>query len=113
MTKNVLIMAANGQISQIIEQRILTEAQFSDVHLTLFLRKKSRLNQLVNNERVTLIEGSLDSMADIQAAVAGQDIVFVGVVDQTADNSSNAICCGRHESSRSRALDLYKCLGNL
>lgn len=32
-------MAANGQISQIIEQRILTEAQFSDVHLTLFLRK--------------------------------------------------------------------------
>lgn len=35
---------------------------------------------------MTLIEGSLDSVADIQAAVAGQDIVFVGVVDHTADN---------------------------
>lgn len=86
MTKNVLIMAANGQISQIVEQRILSEAQFSDVHLSLFLRNKSRLSQLAKNERVTLIEGSLDSAADIQAAIAGQDIVFVGVVDHTADN---------------------------
>lgn len=86
MTKNVLIMAANGQISQIVEQRVLEETQFSDVHLTLFLRDKARLSQLAHNDRVTLIEGSLDNAADIKAAVAGQDIVFVGVVDHTKDN---------------------------
>ncbi|MCA1344065.1 NAD(P)H-binding protein [Lactiplantibacillus pentosus] len=86
MTKNILIMAANGQISRLVEERVLNEAQFADVHLTLFLRNKDRLANLANNPRVTLIEGSLDSAADIKVAVAGQDIVFVGVVDHTADN---------------------------
>lgn len=79
-------MAANGQISRLIENRILGEEAFADVHLTLFLRNKNRLTNLANNPRVTLIEGSLDSVADIKVAVAGQDIVFVGVVDHTADN---------------------------
>ncbi|WP_099973911.1 NAD(P)H-binding protein [Lactobacillus terrae] len=86
MTKNVLIMAANGQISQIVEDRILEDDKYSDVHLTLFLREKDRLSKFNNNPRVTLVEGSLDSESDIQAAAENQDIVFVGVVDHTEDN---------------------------
>ncbi|BAP86337.1 saccharopine dehydrogenase related protein [Paucilactobacillus hokkaidonensis JCM 18461] len=86
MTKNVLIIAANGQISQLIEGRILNEDKYADVHLTLFLRNKSRLASLANNSRVTLVEGSLDSLDDLKQAVDGQDIVFVGVVDHTSDN---------------------------
>lgn len=86
MTKNVLIVAANGQISQLIEGRILDESKFDDVHLTLFLRNKSRLANLANNSRITLVEGSLDSLDDLKLATDGQDIVFVGVVDHTSDN---------------------------
>lgn len=86
MTKNVLIIAANGQISRIIEDRVLDEAKFDDVHLSLFLRDKSRLSNLANDSRVTLIEGSLDSQADLNEAVKNQDLVFVGVVDHTSDN---------------------------
>lgn len=86
MVKNVLIVAANGQISRIIEARLLNEAAFSDVHLTLLLRNPKRLASLADNARVTLIEGSLDAESDLKSAVAGQDIVFVGVVDHTADN---------------------------
>ena len=41
---------------------------FSDFHLTLFLQHKSRLSHYANNDHVTLIEISLDSPVDIQAA---------------------------------------------
>ncbi|MGR3741145.1 NAD(P)H-binding protein [Companilactobacillus sp. DQM5] len=86
MTKKVLIMAANGQISRLIEQPLLMESKFNDVELTLFLRDKERLSNLKDNSRVTLIEGSLDDIDDVRAAVVDQDIVFVGVVDHTIDN---------------------------
>lgn len=86
MRKKVLVVAANGQISRLIEQRLLSEDRFKDVELTLFLRNKNRLSDLKDNPRVTLIEGSLDNLDDVKDAVIGQDIVFVGVVDHTNDN---------------------------
>lgn len=49
------ILAANGQIARIVENRILNEYQFKDVELTLLLRNASRLNDLKDNPRVTLI----------------------------------------------------------
>lgn len=39
--KKVLIMAANGQISRLVEERVLTEPEFSDVELTLFYAIKN------------------------------------------------------------------------
>lgn len=84
--KKVLIMAANGQISRLIEDRILSEKAFDEVELTLFLRDKNRLASLANNERVTLIEGSLDNYDAVKNAIKGQNLVFVGVVDHTDDN---------------------------
>ena len=79
-------MAANGQISRIVAQRILNEERFNDVHLTLFLRNQARLADLADNPRVTLIEGNLDSADDVASAMKDQDLVFVGVVDHGADN---------------------------
>jgi len=45
MQKKVMILAANGQIARLVENRILTEPTFKDVDLTLFLRDASRLSQ--------------------------------------------------------------------
>lgn len=39
----LLILAANGQIARIVEERILTEDKFKDVDLVLLLRRASRL----------------------------------------------------------------------
>lgn len=86
MTKKVLILAANGQISRLVEERLLTDSKFDDVEVTLFLRDKERLSDLKGNSRVSLIEGSLDNLDDVRTAVVGQDVVFVGVVDHTSDN---------------------------
>ena len=75
------ILAANGQISRIVENRILNEDQFKDVELTLLLRNASRLNDLKDNPRVTLIEGNLNNPDDVEKAVQGQDMVFNAVMD--------------------------------
>lgn len=86
MTKKVLIMAANGQIARIVTTRLLSESQFQDVELTLFLRNASRLTDWSADPRVTVMEGSLDDYAAVLRAVTGQDIVLVAVVDHTEDN---------------------------
>lgn len=75
------ILAANGQIARIVEERILNEDQFKDVELTLFLRNSSRLNNLANNPRVTLIDGDLNDPKDVEKAIEGQDMVFNAVID--------------------------------
>lgn len=86
MTKKVLILAANGRIARIVEHRILTEAAFADVDLTLFLRDASRLDDLDDNPRVTLVDGDLTDESAVSEATAGQDLVFVAVVDHDDQN---------------------------
>ncbi|QLL69957.1 NAD(P)H-binding protein [Lactobacillus sp. 3B(2020)] len=75
------ILAANGQIARIVENRILNEDQFKNVELTLFLRNSSRLNNLADNPRVTIIEGDLNNPEDVEKAIKGQDMVFNAVID--------------------------------
>ncbi|AYM01559.1 NAD(P)H-binding protein [Levilactobacillus yiduensis] len=86
MTKNVLVLAANGQIARLVEHRLLTADAYQDVVLTLFLRNASRLATLKDNPRVTLIEGDITDSAAVSAAMAGQDLVFVAVVDHDSQN---------------------------
>ncbi|WP_404975641.1 NAD(P)H-binding protein [Weissella paramesenteroides] len=86
MTKNVLIMAANGQISRLVVARLLSEPEFSDVVLTLFVRQSTQVADLQDDTRVSVFEGSLDNSSDVTAAMAGQNMAFVGVVDHSKDN---------------------------
>ena len=82
--KNVLILGANGQIAQIVEHRLLTEQ--ADVNLTLFLRDSARLSQLAANPRVTIIDGDITNYEQVNAAMQGQDLVYIAMVDHTKDN---------------------------
>ncbi|WP_057819219.1 NAD(P)H-binding protein [Schleiferilactobacillus perolens] len=84
---NLLILAANGQIARIVESRILKEKQFADVKLTLGLRKAKRLSNLQDNPRVTLMETDLNDAAEVNRAMAGQDMVFTAVVDHDPQNT--------------------------
>lgn len=117
MTKNVLILAANGQIARLVEQRLLTEAAFANVNLTLFLRNANRLNQLQDNPRVTLIEGDITDAVAVSAALADQDLVFVAVVDHDRQNrlTRNVIAgMQAHQVSRvvfTNVLGLYNEVG--
>jgi len=86
MTK-LVIFAANGQIARIVTDRILTEPTFSNVELTLALRNSQRLASLASNPRVRLLDTDLTNAQDVDAAIKDQDMVFVAVVDHTADNA--------------------------
>ncbi|MFC6207213.1 NAD(P)H-binding protein [Levilactobacillus tongjiangensis] len=86
MRKNVMILAANGQIARLVESRVLAKKEFADVDLTLFLRDASRLQSLQDNPRVTLVEGDIIDETAVSAAMAGQDLVFVAVVDYDQQN---------------------------
>lgn len=83
---NVLILGANGQIARIVEERILTESAFEDVLLTLGLRNPSRLQNLSGNSRVILSEVDLNRQDQVEAAMEGQDLVFVAAVDHDKQN---------------------------
>lgn len=82
----LLILAANGQIARIVEQRILTEPAYKAVELTLVLRNSDRLARLADNPRVTLVTGDIHDAALINQVIHGQDMVFVAVVDHDRDN---------------------------
>lgn len=84
---NLLILAANGQIARIVEERILTEKKFADVNLTLFLRNSQRLAEVGRNQRVTLVEGDITNADQVNRAMASQDMVFVAVVDHDPNNA--------------------------
>lgn len=83
----LLILAANGQIARMVEHRVLTEQAFADVELTLGLRRPNRLAELAANPRVTVTDVDLENAGSVAAAMAGQDMVFVAVVDHDGDNA--------------------------
>ncbi|APX73204.1 NAD(P)H-binding protein [Companilactobacillus allii] len=81
----LLILAANGQIARIVENRIINEDEFKNVELTLGLRNSSRLSSLASS-RVKVIETDLESESSVNDAISDQDMVFVAVVDHTSNN---------------------------
>ncbi|AIS10033.1 putative oxidoreductase [Lactobacillus sp. wkB8] len=81
---NFLILAANGQIARIVENRILSEDNFQNINLTLGLRNSHRLASLGPKARI--MEVDLTNNQDVNKAIYKQEIVFVDVVDHTKDN---------------------------
>lgn len=82
----VLVLGAHGQIAR-IAIRLLLET--TDAQLTLYLRNSRRLNALEGNDRVRLVDGDVLDAATLDAAVAGQDIVYAnlsGAMDRQAQS---------------------------
>ncbi len=71
--KNVIVIGAGGQTAREINIRLLSH---KNVNLTVFLRDKSRLNLMVNNDRVTVFEGDANIIELLIKAMQGQDIVI-------------------------------------
>ncbi|MFC6169864.1 NAD(P)H-binding protein [Loigolactobacillus jiayinensis] len=84
---NLLVLAANGQIAQLVVQRILTEAPFKHLQLTLVLRDHQRLSELADNPQVTIVEGDITDIAVLKRVMPGQAMVYIAVADQEHDNS--------------------------
>lgn len=73
--KNVIILGASGTIARQVNDILVKK---EDIHLTLFLRSKSRLrNKDVSKCRI--IEGDVLDSHQLKEAVAGQDIVYANL----------------------------------
>lgn len=71
----ILIVGANGQIARLVIPMLLENV---DTKLTLFLRNSSRLLNLESN-RVTVFEGDVTNINDLNSVMKNQDIVYVNL----------------------------------
>ena len=81
---NVLILGAHGQIARVATDLFLKE---TDAQLTLYLRNAKRLKNIGHEDRVHVVEGDVLDMRTLEAAMAGQDVVYAnlaGLMEQQA-----------------------------
>jgi len=71
----VLILGANGQLARHTTALFLKD---SGAHLTLFLRRASRLHN-PDPVRVTIVEGDVLNNVALKAAMQGQDVVYANL----------------------------------
>jgi uncharacterized protein YbjT (DUF2867 family) len=76
----ILILGANGQLARNTTAYLL---EHSDAHLTLFLRRSSRLSNL-NPERITIVEGDVLDAAKLANAMHGKDVVYANLAGDMA-----------------------------
>ena len=71
----ILILGANGQLARHTTPFFLNR---TDAHLTLYLRRASRLKN-PDPRRVTVIEGDVLDSKTLMAAMQGQDVVYANL----------------------------------
>jgi uncharacterized protein YbjT (DUF2867 family) len=87
MTK-VLILGAYGQIARAATDLFLEGA---DASLTLYLRDARRLKNIGHPDRVRLVEGDVLDEGVLQAAMAGQDIVYANLSGDLERQARNIV----------------------
>lgn len=85
---NILIIGAHGQIAR-VATRLLLER--TDTILTLYLRRARRLDALASNPRVRIVEGDATDAAALDAAMAGQDVVYANLSGDMAQQAQTIV----------------------
>ncbi len=84
---NILIIGATGSLAQVV---IAAAQQNPDLHLSLFARRPDTLSDgLKAGHR--FIQGSALNIADLTAAMAGQDVVYVNLAGDLAAMATNIV----------------------
>lgn len=84
MYKYITILGAAGQIAQRLTATLLT---YTDMHITLYGRRlSSRLHpEILEHERITVIEGSFQNPAKLEEAVTNAEVVYVNAMESGSD----------------------------
>lgn len=84
---NILILGANGQLARNTTRFLLEKA---DVHLRLYLRRASRL-QNPDPARVEIVDGDVLDSTALRAAMDGQDVVYANLAGDLARQAQSII----------------------
>lgn len=80
---NILILGANGQLARNTTRYLLAN---SNAHLTLYLRRASRLAN-PDPARVDVVQGDVTDLAALTFAMAGQDVVYANLSGDMASQA--------------------------
>ena len=84
--KEVLIIGASGSLARPVIEELQKQ---TDVHLTLFLRNKSRLQNKYSN--ATVVEGDVMDYPVLKEAVNRKDIVYVNLAGNLEAMAKNIV----------------------
>jgi len=99
MKKRILILGANGQLARHTTRFLLDR---TDAHLTLYLRRASRLKN-PDTRRVTVVEGDVLDSKTLVAAMHDQDVVYANLAGDMAPQAS-AIVVAMHATDVKRLI---------
>ncbi|MDQ3842587.1 MAG: NAD(P)H-binding protein [Bacteroidota bacterium] len=94
--KNVIILGASGNIARHVIDMLRDSG---DIHLTLFLRKKSRLRN-TDISKFRVIEGDVLNYDQLKEAIKGQDIVYVNLSGDLEFMAKNIVRAMKENSVR-------------
>lgn len=85
--KKIIIIGASGSLAAYVIEELQRQ---EDVHLTLFLRNKSRLINR-NLQSSTIVEGDVMDYLTLKEAVNGQNIVYVNLAGNLEAMATNIV----------------------
>ena len=83
----ILILGANGQLARHTTKLLLER---TDAHLTLYLRRASRLKD-PDPARVTIVEGDVLDGKTLTAAMQEQDVVYANLAGEMAQQARTIV----------------------
>ena len=89
---NVLILGANGQLARNTTRVFLRD---TDVQLTLYLRRASRLRN-PDPSRVTIAEGDVVDMSTLTEAMKGRDVVYANLSGEMKQQAECIVTAMNH-----------------
>ncbi|HEV7621759.1 MAG TPA: NAD(P)H-binding protein [Flavisolibacter sp.] len=85
--KKVIIIGASGSLAGYVVEELQNR---KDVHLTLFLRNKNRLNSRALSNAAN-VEGDVMDYSKLKDAINGQDIVYVNLAGNLEAMAKNIV----------------------
>lgn len=88
--KNVLLLGATGTAGSALTKKLLAD---TDCHLTLFARHAGEM--YTSTDRISVINGDAENLAELKAVMPGQDVVYCAIsgdaLPQIAENIVSAM----------------------
>ncbi|AMV68424.1 oxidoreductase (putative) [Pediococcus damnosus] len=92
----VLILGANGAIARLVREGLKTQ---TDIQLTLFLRNAKRITD-IDPVKEKVIDGDVLDQATLNAAIVGQDIIYVNLGGKADQAAANIVTSMKHNVKR-------------
>ncbi|VTU09670.1 NAD-dependent epimerase/dehydratase [Actinobacillus porcinus] len=85
--KNILILGASGSLAKQVIPTLLANPEY---RLTLFVRNAQSVSQFAG-ERVAIVTGDVLNIAQLNAVMKGQDVVYAGLSGNLKDMAHNIV----------------------